>query len=681
MSDSEFLLEFFTEEIPAKMQSQAAQNLERLFKKAFEENRLSYESIECFYSPQRLGCVIKGLPQYQSDFSEERKGPSKKAPEKALAGFLKSAGLTIDDCEWRETGKGEYLFANIFQKGHVTTDILNKIILDIAKNFPWKKSMRWGAHTFRWVRPLHNIMAIFDGKTISGELDLDSVREEEAKITFTNHTWGHRFLSPEKLTISDHADYVKQLKDHKVIITPDERKKEISRQIQKICKDNQLTLIEDEALLNEVTGLVEYPTAYLGKIDNAFMALPPEVMQTSMRENQKYFSLKDTKNDFASAFIVVANHIPKDDGKEIIHGNQKVLAARLSDAAFFYEQDLKTLFPHYREQLKTLTFQDGLGTIYDKTNRLKSLIKQLNNSEEASSIAEHYKNDLVTGMVGEFPELQGIMGSYYAKLGYFSDIESQAIRDQYSPAGPNDICPKATLSIQLGIADRVDTLVGFFGKGIKPTGSKDPYALRRAALALIRLSVENKYTFNLNSLIDTAAQNYNNTKVQLDDIKEDLLEFIYQRFYIYLKDQGHSIDLIECLFSNNRHFILTDISQKLKILEATNTLSSIVSSYKRLDNMLSAELKKSDLELQHVDKELLVETQEKALHDALQQHMHGEDFEANIQALTQLTPFINQFLDDVHINVDDSKIKTNRYSLMQSAFNIYQEFADFSKIN
>jgi len=522
---------------------------------------------------------------------------------------------------------------------------------------------------------------------IPGELDLESVSDEKAVLAFTNHSFGHRFLSPKKFKVKDFKTYVAQLKTQHVIIKPKDRKAEIMSQIEKICDKHQLTLIEDEALLNEVNGLVEYPTAYLGQIDVDFMSLPPEVLQTSMRENQKYFALKDKKGNFAAAFIVIANHMPSDKGAEIIHGNEKVLSARLSDAAFFYEQDLKTAFTHYRTSLQTLVFQERLGSIFDKTMRVQSLIKHFTKDKNAIETAAHYKNDLATGMVGEFPELQGIMGSYYAKQAHYSDESAQAIRDQYSPSGPNDTCPTAELSIQLGICDRIDTLVGFFGVGIKPTGSKDPFALRRATLSLIRLLVENNYECDLEALIDESMNTYAAHSIKLADIKTELLDFILSRFYIYLKDQNYRLDLLDCLFYKSHHLSLTDIFLKLKILQASKNLIDISAAYKRLNNMLTAELKKSQLELQKVEKRLLNEEKEINLHEKLSKihenmlkNIEKKAFKNAIEDLNALTPHINQFLDDIHINVDDIDLKTNRYSLMQSALKTYQQFADFSKL-
>jgi glycyl-tRNA synthetase beta chain len=498
----DYLLELLTEEIPARMQARAAEDLQRLATEQLKGAGLASSSIKTFVTPRRLTLAVSGLPEAQPDQSEERRGPRKGAPEQAVQGFLKSAGLSsIDQCQERDTGKGIFYFAVTNRAGKPTAEVLPPLIRTIVQAFPWPKSMRFPAASFRWVRPINSALSLLDGKVLPLPLD---------GIPVGHTTIGHRFLAPQRIPIKDFEDYEAKLHRASVVLDSNARRKQIAEALEKAAKGQQLSLKHDPALLDEVTGLVEYPTVLAGAIDPSFMSLPPEVLTTSMRAHQKYFALLDAKGELAPRFLVVSNMIARDGGKAVVAGNERVLRARLSDAQFFWEQDRKASLSSRVPKLADRVFHAKLGTMEDKVARLEALASELaryvpgDHGQAVRSAAFLAKADLSTGMVGEFPELQGVMGRYYALHDGESREVADAIGEHYSPLGPNDKCPTAPVSVAVALADKVDTLVAFFSIGEVPTGSRDPFALRRAALGTIRLILENGLRVPLQSVLGAA---------------------------------------------------------------------------------------------------------------------------------------------------------------------------------
>ena len=511
---AELLVELFSEEIPARMQARAAEDLKRLVTQGLKEANLAFDSAAAYATPRRLALVVDGLPQQQPDLSEEKKGPKVGAPEQALNGFMKANGLdSIDQAEVRETPKGNFYFAVRHVAGRSSAEVLPEVLSKAFGDLPWPKSMRWGSDSRRWVRPLHGILAIFDGKALEGSFAM----AEGRALAFGNKATGHRFLAPEPFEVSGFADYRGRLRAAKVILDPAERRGIIAEQCNELAGVAGVSLKDDPGLLDEVTGLVEWPQVLMGRIDEGFMDLPAEVLSTTMRSHQKYFSTEKGDGALADRFLLVSNMDAPPGGdlaKTIVAGNERVLRARLADARFFWDQDRKASLSSRVPALEEIVFHARLGTVAEKVSRLQSLAVAISahvpgaDRDQVRSAARLAKADLVTGMVGEFPELQGIMGRYYALNDGEAPAVTEAVAEHYAPLGPNDACPSAPVSVCVALADKIDTLVGFWAIDEKPTGSKDPYALRRAALGVIRLIVENKLRLPLARIFATAQAEY-----------------------------------------------------------------------------------------------------------------------------------------------------------------------------
>ncbi|HIC29988.1 MAG TPA: glycine--tRNA ligase subunit beta, partial [Rhodospirillales bacterium] len=567
----ELLLELLSEEIPARMQARAADDLKRLVCDRLKKAGLAFDNADAFVTPRRLALVVDGIPDSTPDISEERRGPRADAPEKAVAGFKGSLpdGAKI---EKRETDKGEFYFAQVEQKGRKTEYVIKDILGGTLNNFPWPKSMKWAECDLPWVRPLHNVLGIYQGKVIPFSIALKSragkrawaesesnLYDTELPLTANNETRGHRFLSPKSFKVKDFADYKAKLEKAYVILDAAERAAVIEKQAQKLAKAAKLELKDDPGLLAEVAGLVEWPVVLMGTIDEAFMELPDEVLTTSMRHHQKYFALLDTKGTLAPKFIVVANTETSDKGKAVVAGNERVLRARLSDAKFFWDQDRKQTLDSRVDALKGRVFHAKLGTVYDKVQRVEALAGALAETCGADATdtkwaARLTKADLSTGMVTEFPDLQGVMGRYYALADGEKPEVANAIAEHYAPQGPGDACPSAPVSIAVALADKIDSLVGFWSIDEKPTGSKDPFALRRATLGVIRLIIENQLRLNLTKIFDITARGIINRvepavpgatghigKVPekiIESLIPDLLSFFADRLKVHLREQG-----------------------------------------------------------------------------------------------------------------------------------------------
>jgi glycyl-tRNA synthetase beta chain len=680
---AELLLELFSEEIPARMQAKAADDLKRLVEEGLKKAGLEWERCEAFVTPRRLALVIDGLPESQPDVRDERKGPQVGAPEQALSGFLASTGLTLDQCEQRDVKGKLFYFAVIEKKGGTTSAALPGIIDAALHALPWPKSMKWGGGEKRWVRPLHNILALFGG-------DVLAVTYETVKAS--QHTFGHRFLNPGPIAVTDFADYRAKLSAAHVLLCPSERRAEIVAQAEKLAEHAGFTLKPDEGLLQEVTGLVEWPQVLMGSIDDEFMDVPAEVLTTTMRVNQKYFTLLNADGSLAPKFIVVANQQAADGGKAIVAGNERVLRARLSDAKFFWDQDLKTPLALRTSQLKNIVFHAKLGTVADKVSRIVALVEQLAPSigahkADAIAAAQLCKADLVTGMVGEFPELQGVMGRYYALAAEESAAVADAIRDHYSPLGPGDACPNAPVSVAVALADKIDTLVGFWAIDEKPTGSKDPFALRRAALGVIRLIIENKLRVSLLNVF---------AKADGKDVADDLLAFFADRLKVHLKSEGVRHDLIDAVFSqkNEAGGGEDDLVRLLARVDALGALMgtddgvNLLAAHKRAANILRIEEKKDGVSYSEApDPALFALDEERNLFAALAsagaegQHLAGKErFADAMAALATLRAPLDAFFDAVMVNVDDQDVRKNRLKLLSQILTVTGDIADFSKI-
>ncbi|HEY8276475.1 MAG TPA: glycine--tRNA ligase subunit beta [Methyloceanibacter sp.] len=674
---AELLLELFSEEIPAWMQVRAADELARFVGDALREAGLEFETVRSFVTPRRLAVVIGGLPKRSPDTSEEKKGPRVGAPDAAIQGFLKSAGLkSIKEAEVQQDKKGDFYVARIERPGRATEDVVVAIVPAIVAAFPWPKSMRWGNGTLRWVRPLHSILCLFDGKVVPFEVD---------GIAAGNETRGHRFMAPKPFAVKNFTDYAEKLRKAYVVLDAGERAKLILEGARKLAKKERLDLVEDEALVAENAGLTEWPVPLIGSFDERFLEVPAEVLSTSMKGHQKCFSLKCGES-LANRFILIANLEAEDGGKAIVAGNERVIAARLSDAKFFYDQDLDIGLETWVPKLKEVVFHEKLGTQYDRVHRVWPLARELaplvgadpDLAERAAIVA---KADLVSGMVGEFPELQGVMGRYYAIDQQEDPLVAEAIAAHYKPVGPSDDVPREPVAIAVALADKLDMLTGFWSIDEKPTGSKDPYALRRAALGVIRIVLENGIRLPLLKQRSSQGQ----------AVADNLLAFFADRLKVHLREQGARHDLIDAVFS------LPGQDDLLMIVARVNALGNFLDTEdgehllvgtKRAINILRIEEKKDGKSYnQAPDAKLLELKEERALAKAVDEvereaeaAIAKEDFEAAMAAMAKLRNPVDEFFDHVTVNTDDAKLRENRLRLLNRIRATTFTVADFSKI-
>lgn len=667
---ADLLLELFSEEIPARMQVQAAKDLEKVVVGALSDRGFLFEGVRAFSGPRRLTLAMTGLAVQQPDVKEEKKGPRTNAPQKAIEGFLRSAGVTLDQCQTQNDGKGEFYVAVIERKGRDTAAVLAEMLPECFAKLPWPKSMRFPGSPVRWVRPLHGIVCMFDGEVVPFEF---------AGVTSGNTTRGHRFLSDGRpIAVRHFDDYVAALEKAYVVLEADKRKDIIRHEATQKAFALGLELIADEGLLNEVSGLAEWPVVLIGKIQDEFMDVPPEILQTSMRTHQKYFSLRDPKTGkMAARFAVVANMAAEDGGKEIVAGNERVLRARLSDAKFFWDQDRKRTLESRVDDLKAIVFHAKLGTQYERVARIEALAGEIAEEigadvKKAKRAARLCKADLTTGVVGEFPELQGIMGRYYALHdGEDSDI-ADAVRDHYKPVGPSDAIPTGKVAIAVALADKLDALTGFFGVGEKPTGSGDPFALRRAALGAIRILLEGKLRLPLK-------------------VSTDVLDFFADRLKVALREKGTRHDLIDAVFSLGNEDDLVRLVARVEALQSflkTDDGANLLTAYKRAANILKAEEKKDKKTFDGVpDAKLLSLPEEKALAEALGSaeisiaaDVKAEKFVEAMGVMANLRAPVDAFFDKVKVNDDDPRVRENRLKLLARLRATLHLAADFSKI-
>jgi glycyl-tRNA synthetase beta chain len=686
----ELLIELFSEEIPARMQKRASDDLKRLVTDGLKAAGLKFTSADAFATPRRLALVVDGLPEKQPDVREERRGPRADAPEKALAGFKGSLpdGTKV---EVRETAKGTVLYAIVEKKGTDTASVLGDIVADTVRKLPWQKSMRWGEGELRYVRPLQSVLCLFNGNPVQGKIELGNRKD----LTFGTQVAGHRFMSDGIYTITSFDGYKSDLLNAKVLLDAADRRAKIETDLNALADAAGLGVRDDPGLLDEVTGLVEWPVVHLGAIDDEFMEVPNEVLITSMRSHQKYFSLLNLDGSLAPRFGVVANMEAEDGGKAIVAGNERVLRARLADAKFFWDKDRKASLASKAPSLKGMVFHAKLGTLDEKVDRVQALAVEIAayvqsaDKDQVRSAARLTKADLVTDMVGEFPELQGVMGRYYARHDGESDAVAEAIADHYSPQGPNDRCPSAPVSVCVALADKIDTLVVFWAIDEKPTGSRDPYALRRSALGVIRLIVENELRVPLTTVFAQSAAFFGSAADAFDG--PDLLGFFADRMKVHLREQGVRHDLVSSIF------VLSGEDDLVRLLARVNALkdfvvsddgANLLTAYKRAANILAIEEKKDDASYDAVvDRGLFVEDEEMRMAEALEQSLAraataiaAEEFAAAMSALSELRGPVDTFFDVVTVNAEDGALRVNRLKLLSEIRTTMNQVADFSQI-
>jgi glycyl-tRNA synthetase beta chain len=690
----DLLIELFSEEIPARMQGRAREDLKKLVTDGLVEAGLTYASAGAFSTPRRLTLSIDGLSAESRAVREERKGPATTAPQPAIDGFLRSTGMTLEKLERRADKKGEVFYAVIERPGRAAPQIIAEVLEATIRNFPWPKSMRWGAGQLRWVRPLHSILCL-----LVDEAGAHVVPMSVDGITASNTTEGHRFLSSGRFAVHSFDDYTTKLKRAHVILDSAEREAAIWQTAQNLAFAAGMEMVEDRALLTEVAGLVEWPVPLMGRIADPFLTLPAEVLQTSMREHQKFFSVRNPKTGRIEGFVTVANTETADDGATILKGNQKVLTARLSDARFFWENDLRVAkagMGDWAEGLKSVTFHNKLGSQADRVARIAALSREIAplvgaDPDQAEHAARLAKLDLRSAMVGEFPELQGLMGMYYAKAAGEADAVANAARDHYSPLGPSDAVPTDPVSVAVALADKIDTLTGFWAIDEKPTGSKDPFALRRAALGVIRLVLGNGVRTELTKGPLRAGADLIGAREGRHADVNDLLSFLHDRLKVFLKDEGIRHDVIDACLAMPGNDDLTLLVKRARALNATLSTedgANLVAGFKRANNILTqAEAKDgveysfgADPKFAETDEERALFTALDAAEAAIAPAMQAEDFGPAMQAMATLRAPIDAFFTAVQINTENQIARRNRLNLLHRIRSICLSVADLTRL-
>ena len=692
----DLLIELFSEEIPARMQARAREDLKRLVTDGLVEAGLTYAGAGVFSTPRRLVLAIEGLTSESRSVREERKGPRADAPLPAIEGFLRSSGLTLDQLVLREEKKAQVYYAVVEKPGRLAEAIIAEVLEGVIRGFPWPKSMRWGNGSLKWVRPLQRILCI-----LSDEAGARVVPMAVDGINAANVTGGHRFLSPGAFTVTSFDDYAVKLKRAHVVLDSAEREAAIWQGAQNLAFAAGMEVVPDAGLLTEVAGLVEWPVPLMGRINAAFLGLPAEVLQTSMREHQKFFSVRNPKSGRIEGFVTVANTAPLDHGVTILKGNQKVLSARLSDAAFFWANDLRVAkagMGEWLEGLRAVTFHNKLGSQFDRVERIAALAREIAplvgaDADVAEQAARVAKADLRSAMVGEFPELQGLMGMYYAREAGLPAAVALAARDHYSPLGPSDAVPSEPVSVAVALADKIDTLTGFWAIDEKPTGSKDPFALRRAALGVIRLVVGNGVRASLLDLV-LAATNQNLLPFDASDLtpyERDLLSFFHDRLKVFLKDQGIRHDIIDACLAmpgNDDLTLLVKRAEALATFLKTEDGPNLLQGFKRANTILTQAETKDGVEYSFGADPKFAETdEERALFTALDAAeakitpaMAAEDFAAAMAAMASLRHPVDAFFTAVQVNSDNAIVRRNRLNLLHRIRAICGGVADLTKI-
>ncbi|PYF04089.1 glycyl-tRNA synthetase beta chain [Rhodopseudomonas faecalis] len=746
----DLLLELFSEEIPARMQAKAADDLKRLVTDKLVAEGLVYEGAKAFATPRRLTLVVHGIPARQPDLKDERKGPKVGAPDAAVQGFLKATGLaSLSEAKIQsDPKKGDFYIALIEKPGRPAIDVLADILPVIVRTFPWPKAMRWGERSakpgaLQWVRPLHSIVATFGIDTE----EPDVVRFDVSGIVAGQVTRGHRFMAPGEISVRRFADYESKLFDAKVVLDPERRKNIILADAKTLAQAQNLELVEDPGLLDEVSGLVEWPVALMGSFDKEFLSIPGEVIRATIRNNQKCFVVRDpATGQLANRFILTANIEASDGGQKITAGNERVIRARLSDAKFFYETDLKTKLEDRLNKFDQIVFHEKLGTQAERVARIERLAAEIAplvgaDVEKVKRAAKLCKADLLTEVVGEFPELQGLMGKYYALAQGEDASVAAACEEHYKPQGPNDRVPSDPVSIAVALADKLDTLVGFWAIDEKPTGSKDPYALRRAALGVIRLLIDNQSSIKIREVVrqhlrflifrllrltegsfaderpeleELIAERHRSGLVDFSGLSSrsavqltfrvdagelgwetarigDLLSFFADRLKVQLRDQGARHDLVDAVFALEGQDDILMIVRRVEALAAflaTDDGKNLLAGTKRAANILRIEEKKDGRAYDGApDPSLYAQDEEKALAGAIDAAkseagaaVAKEDFAAAMTAMAKLRPAVDAFFDKVTVNAEDKAVRENRLKLLNEIRAATRAVADFSKI-
>jgi glycyl-tRNA synthetase beta chain len=699
----DLLLELFSEEIPARMQAKAADDLRRMVTDKLVAEGLVYEGAKAFATPRRLTLTVHGIPARQSDLKEERRGPRVGGADAAIQGFLKATGLArIEDAKIQtDPKKGDFYIALIEKPGRATLDVLADMLPVIIRTFPWPKSMRWGERSAKpgalsWVRPLHTIIATFGLETEEPDVVKFSIDDIEAGQT----TFGHRFMAPSAISVRRFEDYEAKLLAAKVVLDPERRKDTIITDAKQLAFAQGFELVEDQVLLDEVAGLVEWPVVMMGSFEKEYLAIPDEVIRATIRNNQKCFVVKDPKTGkLTNKFVLTANIEASDGGKTIIGGNERVIRPRLSDAKFFYEADLKTKLEDRLPKFENIVFHEKLGTQGERIKRIERLAAEIAplvgaDVEKTKRAAQLAKADLLTEVVGEFPELQGLMGKYYALAQGEDASVAAASEEHYKPQGPADRVPTDPVSVAVALADKIDTLVGFWAIDEKPTGSKDPFALRRAALGVIRLIVENTIRLPVLEVATSAILGLPGkvaTAADAQKLPADLLAFFADRLKVQLRDQGARHDLVDAVFAlvgqDDLLMVVRRVEALGKFLD-TDDGKNLLAGTKRANNILGIEEKKDKRSFDGApDTTLYKLDEEKALAKAIDQvkseagtAVAKEDFADAMSAMAKLRPAVDAFFDKVKVNDDEPKVRENRLKLLNEIRAATRAVADFSKI-
>jgi glycyl-tRNA synthetase beta chain len=735
----DLLFELFSEEIPARMQARAAEDLRKAVTDRLVDAGLVYEGAKTFVTPRRLALAVHGVPNRQADVHEEKKGPRVGAPENAIAGFLKAAGLaSISEAKVQPDKKGDFYVAVIEKPGRAAIDVIAEILSQVIKTFPWPKSMRWGAESkepgaLNWVRPLHSIVATFGPETE----EPDIVPLAIDGVAVGNETRGHRFMAPAPFTVRRLADYLQKLDKAKVVPDAERRRDIILTEAKQLAFAQGLELVEDEGLLAEVSGLVEWPVVLMGSFDQSFLHIPEEVIRATIRNNQKCFVLRDGAHaKLVNKFILVSNIEAEDGGAAIVAGNERVIRARLSDAKFFYETDLKTRLEDRLPKFEHIVFHEKLGTQAERIARIERLAGELAplvgaDVEKAKRAARLCKADLLTEVVGEFPELQGLMGKYYAEEQGEDEAVAHAIEDHYSPKGPDDFVPADPVSIAVALADKIDTLTAFLSVDEFPTGSRDPFGLRRAEMGIVRIIEENKIRMDVRSIFANQytelafrranwdesftgriVEQYTSQEERADENLGFRLEHglfgeiaekwasnfaneamlnLGERLIVLLRSRGARYDLVHAVVFVD---IPKDVVSLISRVEAlgkfldTEDGKNLLAGFKRATNIIRIEEKKDKREYTRApDPKLYQQDEEKALAQAIslakseaERAVAAEDFEAAMRAMAKLRPHVDAFFDKVTVNVDDKALRENRLKLLNEIRAATRAVADFSKI-
>ncbi len=705
----DLLLELFSEEIPARMQARAAEDLRKSVTDRLVAAGLVYDGAKAFVTPRRLALSVHGVPVRQPDVREEKKGPRVGAPDNAVAGFLRAAGLkSIDEAKVQPDKKGDFYVAVIEKPGRAAIEVIGDFLPEVIRSFPWPKSMRWGVQSkepgaLGWVRPLHAIVATFGPETEDPEIVPFAVDG----IAAGNVTRGHRFLAPQAFAVRRLDDYMQKLERAKVVLDPERRRDIILTEAKQLAFAQGLELVEDEGLLAETAGLVEWPVVLMGSFDEKFLHIPDEVIRATIRNNQKCFVLRDAAHaKLVAKFILVSNMEASDGGAAIVAGNERVIRARLSDAKFFYDADLKTRLEDRLPKFKDIIFHEKLGTQAERIERIERLAAELAplvgaDVAKARRAAHLCKADLLTEVVGEFPELQGTMGKYYAEAQGEDEAVVHACEDHYRPKGPDDLVPSDPVSIAVGLADKLDTLACFWAVDERPTGSKDPYALRRAALGIIRLIVENDIRLRLKGfgrqVVEYLFQMGGGVGDPFYEIEyrqkavTDLLSFFADRLKVQLREQGARHDLVDAVFALEGQDDLLLIVRRVEALGKfldTDDGKNLLAGYKRATNIIRIEERKDKREYTGApDAKLYKQDEEKALAQAIgtakadaERAVAAEDFTGAMRAMAKLRPYVDAFFDKVTVNVDDKPLRENRLKLLNEIRAATRAVADFSKI-